>query len=348
MLMNIIMKSFAIENYMYKTIFQNSITQYFLSICLFITLFIVYFIIKKIFLQRFSKKITTLHYFSRNFNFVIYYSFFFLSTRILIVPEKINVYLSSLWVLLITISVISGVRRILLVWLNNHTESNEGNVFNPKMFSPFISVLLWGLGGIFILDNFGFKISSIVTGLGIGGIAIAIASQNILGDLLSYVSLVFDRPFEPDDFIILENYMGSIEKIGLRTTRIRSLSGELIVIPNSDIVKSRIRNYKKMEQRRIAFELSITYGTATDKIIQLCEFIKTSIISIENTQFDRAHFKSFGNSALLIETVYYVLSSDYTVYMDIQQKINCIIYDFCNANNIEFAFPTQTISIKNN
>ncbi|OHD37028.1 MAG: hypothetical protein A2015_17585 [Spirochaetes bacterium GWF1_31_7] len=340
---------------MYITIFQNSITQYFLSICLFIALFIVYFIIKKIFLQRISKKINRLGFVSKNiiplysnFNFIIYYSFFFVSIRILVLPETVHTILSSVWILLITISIIRSISYALFAWLNNRAGSNGINVFNPKMFSPFISVLLWGIGGIFILDNFGFKISSIVTGLGIGGIAIAIASQNILGDLLSYVSLVFDRPFEPDDFIILENYMGCIEKIGLRTTRIRSLSGELIVIPNSDIVKSRVRNYKKMEQRRVVFELSITYGTDTDKIIQLCEFIKNSILSIKNSKFDRSHFKSFGNSALLIETVYYVLSSDYTVYMDIQQKINLMIYDFCNTNDIEFAFPTQTISIKNN
>lgn len=206
-----------------------------------------------------------------------------------------------------------------------------------------IKTILWGTGIFFLLDNLGFKISSIIAGLGIGGIAVALAVQNIFSDLFSYLAILLDKPFEIGDFIIINDYMGTIEHIGIKTTRIRSLSGEQIVFSNSDLTGSRVRNYKRMNQRRVVFTVGVTYDTTQEQLKQIPGIIEKAIKSIDKTRFDRAHFASFGDFSLNIETVYYVLDRDYNIYMDIQQKINLEIMAEFEKLGIEFAFPTQTI-----
>jgi len=209
----------------------------------------------------------------------------------------------------------------------------------------FINLILWLIGAIFLLDNLGFKISSIVTGLGIGGIAVALAGQAVLGDLFSYFVILFDRPFELGDFVITGDILGTIEAIGIKTTKIRSLSGEQIVISNSNLTGSKLRNYKRMERRRVVFSLGVTYDTGKDKLQLIPGIIRDAIESADLTAFDRAHFKEFGDFSLNFEAVYYVLSADYNIYMDIQQAINLTVYERFEQEGIEFAFPTRTIQL---
>jgi small-conductance mechanosensitive channel len=206
-----------------------------------------------------------------------------------------------------------------------------------------IQIGVWGLGIVFLLDNLGFEITSVIAGLGIGGVAVALAAQAILGDLFSYFAILFDRPFEIGDFIIVGDLMGAVEGTGIKTTRIRSLSGEQLVFSNTDLTNSRVRNFKRMERRRVVFKLGVTYDTNVERLEQVPGLIKEIIESVDDTVFDRAHFAAYGDFSLIFEVVYYVLTPDYNVYMDIQQRINLALNSAFAERGIEFAYPTQTV-----
>lgn len=215
-----------------------------------------------------------------------------------------------------------------------------------KALGVILRLILWALILLLALDNMGIDVTAVVAGLGIGGIAVALAVQNILGDLFSSFSIVLDKPFLVGDFIIVDDLMGTVEHVGLKTTRLRSLSGEQLVFSNSDLLNARIRNYKRMYERRVVFSFGVTYQTPQEKLSAIPGIVKGIISSQERTRFDRAHFLKFGNSSLDFEVVYYVLSPDYNVYMDIQQAINLAIYESFAEEGIEFAYPTQTVYLK--
>lgn len=208
------------------------------------------------------------------------------------------------------------------------------------------NVLLWSLVILMALDNVpGVQITTLLASLGVGGVAVALALQNILGDLFASLAIALDKPFVIGDFIIVGDYMGTIERIGLKTTRIRSLSGEQIVFSNSDLLNSRVRNFKVMYERRVVFEFGILYETPLEKVERVGGMVEDIIRSMEKTRFDRAHFKEFGDSALQFEVVYFVLDPEFNVYMDIQQAINIELFRRFRAEDIEFAYPTRTIYV---
>lgn len=207
----------------------------------------------------------------------------------------------------------------------------------------FALVFLWGIVFLLVLAAFGVEITPLLAGLGVGGIAIAFALQQILSDVFCSVAIVLDRPFEVGDFIITGDYLGSVEHIGIKTTRLRSLGGEQIIIPNSDLLGSRIRNYKRMQERRIVFGFGVLYATPVEHLEKIPEMVKDTITALEGTRFDRAHFQSFGDSALQFEVVYYVLTPDYNRYMDIQQRINLELVRRFQPLGIEMAFPSRTL-----
>jgi small-conductance mechanosensitive channel len=207
-------------------------------------------------------------------------------------------------------------------------------------------VILWAAGALMILSNLGVDITALIAGLGIGGIAVAFAFQNILEDLFSSFAILFDKPFQIGDFIIVGDKMGVVEKIGIKTTRIRSLQGEEIVISNKELTSAQVQNFKKMEERRVVFTIGLTYETPTEKLKWVPGIIKTIIEEIEGARFDRSHFKSFDDFALTFETVYYVGSGDYNKYMDIQQDMNFKIREAFEKDGIAMAYPTQTIYVQ--
>jgi len=209
-------------------------------------------------------------------------------------------------------------------------------------------VVIWGLAIVFFLDNLGFKISAVIAGLGIGGVAVALAAQAVLGDMFSYFSILFDRPFEIGDFIIVGDCLGTVEYTGIKTTRIRSLSGEQLIFSNTDLTNSRVRNYKRMDQRRVVFKLGVVYQTPLEKLKIIPGVIEKIIKSVKDTTFDRAHFFSYGDFSLVFEVVYYVIGSDYNKYMDINQEINFAIKKAFEEKGIEFAYPTQTLFLSKN
>jgi small-conductance mechanosensitive channel len=205
---------------------------------------------------------------------------------------------------------------------------------------------LWSTVALLVLANLGIDVTAMVAGLGIGGIAVALAAQNILGDLFASASIVLDKPFVIGDFIIVGEDMGTVEHIGLKTTRVRSLSGEQLVFANNDLLKSRIRNFKRMNERRAAFGIGVTYQTPAEKLAAIPAMLREAVEAQSPTRFDRAHFKQYGDSALLFEVVYYVLSPDYNLYMDIQQAINLAVFRRFAEEQIEFAHPTYTVCLK--
>ncbi len=209
-------------------------------------------------------------------------------------------------------------------------------------------LVLWAVVLLMVLDNLGVDITALVAGLGIGGIAAALALQNILGDLFGSLSILLDKPFMIGDFIVVDNYMGTVEHIGLKSTRIRSLSGEQLVFSNSDLLSSRIRNYKRMYERRVVFSLGVTYETPYEKLVRIPALIREIIEAQPQVRFDRAHFKEYGAFSLNFEIVYYVLNQDYNLYMDAQQAINLAIFRRFKEEEIDFAYPTQTLYLHTN
>jgi len=279
---------------------------------------------------------------------IMYYGAFYIAGRTLKLSPDANNILNIISIIVITFFIIRLLTSILnfsIVSYTSKQEDGERKAKQLKSISALAKLLIWVIGLIFLLDNLGVNISAVVAGLGIGGIAVALAAQTILGDLFSYFVIFFDRPFEIGDFIIVDDKTGNVEHIGIKTTRIRALSGEQLVLSNTDLTSSRVHNYKKLQRRRVVFQLGAIYQTPADKLKIIPELVKQIIIDNPDSEFDRGHFKSFGDFSLNFEFVYYVLSAEYSVYMDIQQAINLKIYKKFEEEGIEFAYPTQTLFV---
>lgn len=209
-----------------------------------------------------------------------------------------------------------------------------------------LKIILWVIGITFLIDNLGYNITTIITGLGIGGIAIALASQAILGDLFSYFVIFFDKPFDTGDFIIVGDKSGIVEYIGIKTTRLRTLGGEQLIISNTDLTNSRVQNFKRMEKRRVLFSIGIVYETDSNKLREIPSMIREIVAHQEGTEFERAHFSGFGDASLNFEIVYHILTADYLQYMDIHQKVCFAIFEKFANEQIEFAYPTQKLFVE--
>lgn len=252
--------------------------------------------------------------------------------------------------ILILVFLLQGIQwgsRLIKYWLDGalkqRVAEDAASAGTVTAIGFVAKLALWATAVLLALDNLGFNISTLVAGLGIGGVALALAVQNILGDIFASLSIVLDKPFVLGDFIVVDEHLGTIEYIGLKTTRIRSLSGEQIIFSNSELLKSRIRNFKRMAERRVAFMIGVTYDTPLGKLKSIGPAVRDIINAQAQTRLDRVHFKEYGDSALIYEIVYYVLSPDYNLYMDIQQSINFSILEKFTDEGIDFAFPTMTI-----
>ncbi len=206
-----------------------------------------------------------------------------------------------------------------------------------------VNAIVWALGIVFLLDNMGRDVTAIIAGLGVGGIAIALAAQTILGDLFSYFVIFFDQPFEIGDFIIVDDKKGTVEYVGVKTTRIRALNGEILVMSNTDLTNSRLHNYKKMLRRRIEFKIGVVYQTSHEQLEAIPGYIKDIITGIDGLTLDRTHFSGYGDSSLNFETVYYVEDPDYNLYMDKQQQLYLALFKKFTEEGIVFAYPTRTL-----
>ena len=277
---------------------------------------------------------------------VLYFGALLFSARDLKLPESLLKLAQAGLIAIATFQVTRIIAAVSGSYLEE-TFVKKRSSFNGMRFSSgFLTVLrfvIWSLGIIFLLANLGVNISAVLAGLGIGGIAVALASQTILGDLFNYFVIFFDKPFEEDDFIAVDDYMGTIEHIGIKTTKIRSLDGEQIILPNTSLTSSRIRNYKRMEKRRVLMKLGVTYETSGEKVKRAVEIMRAQIQAHQDTLIDRIHFVGFGDSALNLEAAFYILQTDYVKCMDTRQEINFGIMQAFRSEGIEFAYPTQTV-----
>lgn len=273
----------------------------------------------------------------------------YIGTLFLTLPPSLTRVTQSLVIIALLIQGALWGNKVITFWLGKvmkkRIEEDAASATTLSALGFLSRLLLWSVILLLALDNLGVNITTLVAGLGVGGIAIALALQTILGDLFSSLSIVLDKPFVIGDFIIVDEYLGSVEYIGLKTTRIRSLSGEQIVFSNSDLLNSRIRNYKRMFERRIVFSIGVTYQTPYDKVAWIPGKMKEIIEAQPLARFDRAHFKEYGDSALIYEGVYYVKSPDFAAYMDTQQAINLELYKTFAEMGIDFAYPTRTLHI---
>jgi small-conductance mechanosensitive channel len=225
--------------------------------------------------------------------------------------------------------------------------SDRIGVAAVKAIGVSVKVTAWIILSIIAIQSILDKpVTGLITGLGVGGIAIALAVQNILGDLLAAVAIVFDRPFDVGDFIVVGDMKGTVEEIGLKTTRLRSLSGEQLIIGNGELLKTSLRNFKRMYERRVVFTVDVTYDTPADTVEALPGIIRQTIEAESPVRVDRCHFAAFADSSLRFEAVYFVLDPDYGKYMDIQQRINLALLRRFNADGIQFAFPTRTLLLQ--
>jgi len=274
---------------------------------------------------------------------------FYASVNFIKMTDKLQKITNSIFIILITFIVLRIFSSMIKYWFNvkyfNDPSLDVAKTSVMRNMLLFIRTLLWVTGLLFILDNMGFDITTAVAGLGIGGMAVALAGQNILSDVFSYFTIFFDKPFEVGDFIIVDPHAGNVQHIGIKTTRLKSLQGEQLVFGNSDLLKSCIQNYKKMQARRIATTIGVTYETQSDKLKKIPDLIRGILQSKEQISVDRVHFKNFGDFSLNFEFVYFVLSSDYIDYMNIQEIINYELFDTFAKEKIDFAYPTQTLHL---
>lgn len=252
--------------------------------------------------------------------------------------DKVVTVIIAVIIAYFVIRLISSTIQIILSTYISKQENGAEKVKQIGGLMIIINIFIWILGGIFLFDNLGYDVSTILTGVGIGGIAIALAAQNIIGDLFNYFVIFFDKPFEVGDAINVDDKNGTIEYIGVKTTRLRSLAGEQIVIANSDLTKSRVHNFKRQENRRVEFNINVIYRTSTEKLRKIPEIIKAIIEDTPDTRFDRAHFSKFSDYGLTITVVYFITVADYLKYMDNQQSINLRIIEAFQKEKIAMQF----------
>ncbi len=279
---------------------------------------------------------------------VAYFTAFYLCTKILVVGTVLQGIINTVTVAFVAVMAALFASSVIVLLFNKFWESRRKDANKElavKTVSGLLKIIIWAAAVILFLDNVGVKINTLIAGVGIGGIAIAFAAQSILGDIFCFFTIFFDRPFEIGDYIEAGQQMGTVEHIGLKTTRLRALSGEQLIFSNTDLTGSRIKNYKTMEQRRVLFTLGVTYETTPEQLKDIPQLIKDIIIGVPDTAFGRAHFVSFGDYSLKFEIAYYVFGSDYEKYMDIHQEINLRIKEAFEKNGIAFAYPTQTVCL---
>jgi len=233
-------------------------------------------------------------------------------------------------------------------YLENHpsVEGGPGSTA-ATLVKSMSGIAIWAIAAVMILTNLGFEVGPLIAGLGVGGLAIGLAAQSLFRDLFSALAIIFDRPFVRGDFIIFNDgdYMGDVEKIGMKTTRLRSLSGEQIIIANSQLLDKEIRNFRRMNRRRAQFDVGVVYSTPHEALETIPGLIEQAIDAVDGVSFERSNFKAFGDSALVFETVFWVEDKDYAAFMKRQEAVLLGVHRAFEDKGLEFAFPTQTVRL---
>jgi small-conductance mechanosensitive channel len=345
------------ESILQQTYYGNSVLQYLFFLGSLIVGFIVLKLLQVLIMSHFKKFAATTETTSDDFlvklikaiGFPVAYLFvLFVSLKALVISDVFTKVIQAATVAIATFYVTRFVLLLIDYGFGCYLRRKDSSNSLSRSLAGIIRVIkmiIWALALCFYLDNLGFEISTVIAGLGIGGIAVALAAQAMLGDMFSYFSILFDRPFEVGDFIIVDDFLGTVERIGIKTTRISSLGGEQIIFGNSNLTSSRIRNYKRMQKRRVVFQFGVTYQTTSDQCREIPQIVRDIVAHVEHADLDRVHFAKFGDSSLIYEVVYYVDCCDYNLYMDCQQAINFALKNELEKRTIDFAYPTQTLYV---
>ena len=342
------------------TIFGNTLQLWLLAICVMVLVYLLLLLIKWIFQKHVSQWasktegelddfLINLVLDTKQITMVTIALFF--AAKVLSLPDSTYTFFRVVVIIILLMQ--SGfwasalISYLLKRQVNKRLKTNPNEATTLSALGTVMKGVVWCILVVMALDNIpGVNVSTLIAGLGIGGIAIGLAVQNVLGDLLASLSIVLDRPFVIGDFILVGSLMGTVEHIGIKSTRLRSLTGEELVFSNSDLLASRIGNYQRMERRRVVFTLGVIYQTSYENLTAIPKILEDIISSKEGISFERAHFKSYGDSALIYEIVFWIEKSDYMFFMDQQQAINLEIFKAFQERDIQFAYPTQTVFIE--
>ncbi len=334
----------------------NSVLDYAKAVGLFVVLLIVFKVIQYIILKRLGKLAEktktdiddTLIEITKSLKPPFYWFLaFFFAIKFLTIGILATQVINGILVVWVVYQIIKAVQILLNYILNKKfaKEDDQGSKAAIVYVNMIAKFLLWAIGLLLILSNLGVDVTSLIAGLGIGGIAIAFALQNILSDLFSSFAIYFDKPFQIGDFIVAGSHSGTVEKIGIKTTRIRALQGEEIVISNNELTGARVQNFKKMQKRRVVSSFGILYETPVEKIKNIKQIVTNIFNNLENAELSRVHFKQLGDFSLNFEVVYNITTGDYNIFMDVQEKFNFALMEAFESEGIEFAYPTQKLFV---
>jgi len=339
---------------------NNSVQDYFISLLVFLVFFgffkiFEYYLIHK--LEKLAKKTKTewddlvVDFIKEIKSFFYILLSIYIAIQFLEVLPLVNKILYYLVIVVAGFYIAKGISHVInhfieIQMTKQGKKKTQSSTSMMKVLGLIAKIIVWTIVFLMILANLGVEITPMIASLGIGGIAIALALQSVLADLFGAFVIYFDKPFKEGDFIIVGNDMGVVKHIGIKSTRIQALQGQELVMSNTELVNSRVNNYKQMEKRRIVFNFGVRYDTGKIKLKKIKGIVKQIFDKVDGADLDRVHFKEFGDFSLNYEVVYYVKSSDYTKYMDIQEQVNTELYERFEKAKIGFAFPTQTIEIE--
>jgi small-conductance mechanosensitive channel len=343
------------QNFLNQFFWGNNVQSYIVAAGIFIIGLIVIKVLQKIILHRLKKwaaktetKIDDLLIKSIEKSIIplLFYVVFYSAITSLTLSDRTSNIIGIASLFIVTFFIVRFISSSIMFTLTHFIKKQERGEEKARQLrgmTVLINIFVWVIGIVFLMDNLGFDISAVIAGLGIGGIAIALAAQAILGDLFSYFVIFFDRPFEVGDYITVQDKAGTVEYTGIKTTRIRALTGEQLVFSNTDLTNSRIHNFKKMQERRVLFRLNVIYQTPVSQLEEIPKIVREIIEKHSDIRFDRGHFASYGDFSLNFEFVYFVIGADYVKFMDTHQSINLQIYKEFEKRGISFAYPTQTL-----
>lgn len=344
---------------LHETFYGNTVQTWLIALGVAVGASVLLYVIERLIIRRFrqlSKRTETkwddlaAHVVGKTRSLFLFLVGAYSATSVLELPDSVFVIAQT--VLLIALWLQAGIwgSSALMFWVGTQRSQQElddpAGAMSMNVIGFVGRLVLWAVVLLLVLDNLGVDITALIAGLGVGGIAVALALQNILGDLFASLSIVLDKPFVIGDSIKVGELLGKVETIGIKTTRVRSLSGEQLVFSNADLLGSRIQNFGRLYERRIVFKIGVVYDTPKAKLEKIPSIIQEAVERHEHTRFDRSHFASYGDFSLNFESVYFVTVADYTAYMDAQQAINLELFDRFADEGIEFAYPTQTLLIE--
>ncbi len=333
---------------------QDYLLAFFVTLLIFLGLIFLFSLFKKV-LRKLDERNPEKQLFSRKIVEVFSWPLFLvvglsIASASLQRTEVLSSILTGLLVVIITVYVAKIIVKIINFSANKFIErsKNREDATDPaliEIYAKLLSILTWVLVGVLLLVYFNVNLTTIFAGLGVASVVIAFALQNVLADLFASVSIYFDKPFSKGDFIVTGEDMGFVQKIGIKSTRIKTLNGEELVVSNRELTETRVRNFRHMERRRVALNIGVQYDTPLDKLKKIPSIIEKILSKIDDAELSRAHFKSFKDFSLEFEAVYFIKNKDYQLFMDIQQKVNLEVVKAFRKEGIVFALPTKTVHL---